>query len=70
MGHLQITGCPSLVIFEIAWRAFFGQKNNPNTLYYGAECGIKVYFKRFMSTTLKIPEISDEERTPLYHCAV
>jgi len=39
MGHLQITGCPSLIIFEIAWRAFFDQTNNPNTLYYGAECG-------------------------------
>jgi len=41
MGHLQITGCPSLIIFEITWRAFFDQKNNPKTLYYGAECGMK-----------------------------
>jgi hypothetical protein len=41
MGHLQITGCPSLIIFEITWRAFFDQKNNPKTLYYGAECGFK-----------------------------
>ena len=26
---------------------------------------MEVCFKRFMSATLKIPEISDEERTPL-----
>jgi hypothetical protein len=63
MGHLQITGCPSLIIFEIAWRAFFDQKNNPNTLYYGAECGFQPFSDPFYRP-VKIG-VSKRSRTPV-----